>query len=292
MRRSCSRHESARTACIGEAAMGRVPPAWPRGSQPTRSTSMGRGLWQAAGWHAPIGGLRLPSRVPSMAGSRSMRATSRSRAVTRRRRPTREDSYLRSRRRLDVVDLEECSGLALEGSTLASEARSMRACVASTRRRRPRSKATRRSRSPVRGRAACWSPPVRPFATSSGQRKRRDRIAEFAERCNGSRYMLAFCRFEYGEIARSRGPPAQAETMLEAALEDFSTPGRPGRRRRSSAWQSCGEGRGEPREAATLLARAGPSPSAVLCRAPTRTRPAGYIACGRPRGEGPPAGAR
>ena len=48
-----------------------------------------------------------------------------------------------------------------------------------------------------------------------------DRIAEFADRY-GSRWMLAFCRAEYGAIDRWRGRWAQAEGLLEAAIEDFA----------------------------------------------------------------------
>ena len=48
-----------------------------------------------------------------------------------------------------------------------------------------------------------------------------DRIAEFAERY-GSRYMLAFCRAEYGAVDLWRGRWGDAEAMLEASVEDFS----------------------------------------------------------------------
>ena len=48
-----------------------------------------------------------------------------------------------------------------------------------------------------------------------------DRIAEFAERY-GSRYMLAFCRAEYGAVHLWRGRWAEAEAMLEASVEDFA----------------------------------------------------------------------
>ena len=39
----------------------------------------------------------------------------------------------------------------------------------------------------------------RPCATTSGRLEWCDRIAQFAERY-GSRYMLAFCRAEYGAV--------------------------------------------------------------------------------------------
>jgi LuxR family maltose regulon positive regulatory protein len=93
-----------------------------------------------------------------------------------------------------------------------------------------------------------------------------DRIAEFAERY-GSRYMLAFCRAEYGAVHLWRGQWRDAEEMLEASLEDFSR-SRPAmvggplvglaelRRRQARAG-----------EAALLVDQAGPSAPAQLCRA-------------------------
>ena len=48
-----------------------------------------------------------------------------------------------------------------------------------------------------------------------------DRIAEFAERF-GSRYMLAFCRAEYGAVHLWRGRWSDAESALEAAVDDFA----------------------------------------------------------------------
>jgi LuxR family maltose regulon positive regulatory protein len=93
-----------------------------------------------------------------------------------------------------------------------------------------------------------------------------DRIAEFAERF-GSRYMLAFCRAEYGAIHLWRGRWTDAEEMLEASVEDFSG-SRPAMvggplvglaelRRRQARTQ----------EALQLLDQAGPSAAAQLCRA-------------------------
>jgi DNA-binding NarL/FixJ family response regulator len=92
------------------------------------------------------------------------------------------------------------------------------------------------------------------------------RIADFAERY-GSRYMLAFCRAEYGAVDLWRGRWREAEAMLEGSVEDFacSRPAWVGgplvglaelRRRQGSA-----------RDAARLLDDAGPSPTALLCRA-------------------------
>jgi LuxR family transcriptional regulator, maltose regulon positive regulatory protein len=93
-----------------------------------------------------------------------------------------------------------------------------------------------------------------------------DRIAEFAERY-GSRYMLAFCRAEYGAVHLWRGRWQEAETMLEASLEDFSA-SRP-------AWLGAPliglaelrRRQGRPAEAASLLDEVGASQAAQLCRA-------------------------
>jgi LuxR family maltose regulon positive regulatory protein len=92
-----------------------------------------------------------------------------------------------------------------------------------------------------------------------------DRIAEFADRY-GSRYMLAFCRAEYGAIHLWRGRWSEAEALLEASLEDFSS-SRP-------AWISAPlsilaelrrrQGRFD--EVASLLVRAGDSGTGQLCR--------------------------
>jgi len=83
-----------------------------------------------------------------------------------------------------------------------------------------------------------------------------DRIADFADR-HGSRYMLAFCRAEYGAIGVWRGAWPEAEALLQAAVEDY-TQSRP-------AWVSAPlavlaelrRRQGRPSEAAHLLERAG-----------------------------------
>jgi LuxR family transcriptional regulator, maltose regulon positive regulatory protein len=93
-----------------------------------------------------------------------------------------------------------------------------------------------------------------------------DRIAEFAERY-GSRYMLAFCRAEYGAVQLWRGRWSDAETMLEASIEDFAG-SRP-------AWlgsplvglAELRRRQGRPAEAAELLDQAGVSHGTQLCRA-------------------------
>jgi DNA-binding NarL/FixJ family response regulator len=93
-----------------------------------------------------------------------------------------------------------------------------------------------------------------------------DRIAAFAARY-GSRYMLAFCRAEYGEIHVWRGDWKRAETMLQAAIEDFA--------RSRPAWVAgplvaladLRARQGRAPEAEALLDRAGPSSGEQLCRA-------------------------
>jgi len=93
-----------------------------------------------------------------------------------------------------------------------------------------------------------------------------NRIAEFAERY-GSRYMLAFCRAEYGTVHVARGRWAEAESLLTAAHEDYS--------RSRPAWAGgplvelaeLRRRQGRAEDARRLLEAAGPSPAALLCRA-------------------------
>lgn len=93
-----------------------------------------------------------------------------------------------------------------------------------------------------------------------------DRIAEFADRY-GSRYMLAFCRAEYGAVELWRGRWAAAEELLQASIEDFS--------RSRPAWvggpihglAELRRRQGRAQDAIRLLERAGPSRAGQLCRA-------------------------
>jgi DNA-binding CsgD family transcriptional regulator len=123
-------------------------------------------------------------------------------------------------RRFGVPDLEML-GLALEGASLVAGAQ-----VAEGMRRLDEATATAlegRAQIPISGAWACCFLVSacldvydfeRAFAWS-------DRIAAFADRY-GSRWMLAFCRAEYGAIDRWRGRWQQAGALLEAAVEDFS----------------------------------------------------------------------
>ena len=93
-----------------------------------------------------------------------------------------------------------------------------------------------------------------------------DRIAEFAERY-GSRYMLAFCRAEYGVVLLARGRWREAEEHLTAAAEDYvrSRPAWAGGPRAALAELRRRQGRHG--EAVELLESLGPSSRVLLCRA-------------------------
>jgi LuxR family transcriptional regulator, maltose regulon positive regulatory protein len=93
-----------------------------------------------------------------------------------------------------------------------------------------------------------------------------DRIADFAERY-GSRYMLAFCRAEYGAVHLWRGRWSEAEMVLEASIDDFlhSRPAWVASPLVGLAELRRRQGRGE--EAVLLLDQAGPHSAAQLCRA-------------------------
>ena len=92
-----------------------------------------------------------------------------------------------------------------------------------------------------------------------------DRIAEFADRYE-SRFMLAFCRADYGMVDLWRGRWLEAEAMLRAAAEDYSgsRPALAGGPIVALAELRRRQGRGE--EALALLDEAGPSRFAQLCR--------------------------
>ncbi|HSC91554.1 MAG TPA: LuxR C-terminal-related transcriptional regulator [Gaiellaceae bacterium] len=93
-----------------------------------------------------------------------------------------------------------------------------------------------------------------------------DRIAEFSERY-GSRYMLAFCRSEYGEVLLWRGRWEEAAEQLAAAADDYG--------RSRPAWVAgplavlaeVRRRQGRHEEATALVDEAGTSGAAQLCRA-------------------------
>ena len=93
-----------------------------------------------------------------------------------------------------------------------------------------------------------------------------DRVAEFAER-HGSRWMLAFCRAEYGTVYLWRGRWDDADALFSAAIDDYT--------RSRPAWTAgplaglaeLRRRQGRTAEALALLERAGPTRAAELCRA-------------------------
>jgi DNA-binding NarL/FixJ family response regulator len=168
-------------------------------------------------------------------------------------------------RRFGVVDLEML-GLALEGASLVASAQvpeGMR-CLDEATATALEGEAT----IPISGAWACCFLVSACTAVLDFDRAGEwcDRIAEFADRY-GSRYMLAFCRAEYGAVHLWRGRWTDAEALLEASLEDFS--------RSRPAWvggplvglAELRRRQGRAAEVELLLDRAGPSASAQLCRA-------------------------
>ena len=168
-------------------------------------------------------------------------------------------------RRFGVADLE-ILGLALEGATLV-------ACAQVEDGMRYLDEATATALEgeatiPISGAWACCLLVTACTAVLDYERAFAwcDRIAEFAERY-GSRYMLAFCRAEYGAVHLWRGRWPDAEAELSAAVEDFS--------RSRPAWvggplaglAELRRRQGKPAEATLLLDQAGPSSPTHLCRA-------------------------
>ena len=168
-------------------------------------------------------------------------------------------------RQCDVPDLEML-GLALQGVTLVARAK-----VADGMRCLDEATATAlagEARVPISGAWACCFLVTACATVLDYERAFEwcDRIAEFAERY-GSRYMLAFCRAEYGAVHLWRGRWTDAEEMLEASVEDFSRsrPAMVGGPLVGLAELRRRQARGE--EAARLLDQAEPSAAAQLCRA-------------------------
>ena len=151
-------------------------------------------------------------------------------------------------RRFDVPDLEML-GLALEGATLVARAQveeGMR-CLDEATVTALQGEAT----VPISGAWACCFLVTACTAVRDYERAFEwcDRIAEFAERY-GSRYMLAFCRAEYGAVHLWRGRWKEAEAMLEASIDDFARsrpPDEPSRLgRRDFSDRPAGDGRRRP----------------------------------------------
>ena len=168
-------------------------------------------------------------------------------------------------RRLGVPDLEML-GLALEGAALVSSAE-----VAEGMRRLDEATATAlegEATIPISGAWACCF--LVNACTTTRDHDRAfswcDRIAEFAERF-GSRYMLAFCRSEYGIVHVWRGQWADAETLLKAASEDYARSRPPWVAAPLAQLAELRRRQGRPDDALRLLDRAGSSGAAQLCRA-------------------------
>ena len=167
--------------------------------------------------------------------------------------------------RLEVADLEML-GLALHGSTLVSKAQvteGMR-CLDEATAAALEGDAT----IPISSAWACCFLVSACTAVLDYDRAAEwcDRIADFADRY-GSRYMLAFCRAEYGAVHVWRGSWSDAEALLVASIEDYSS-SRP-------AWvgsplvvlADLRRRQGKLDEAALLLDQAGMGQGAQLCRA-------------------------
>src|ERR671910_1094617 len=168
-------------------------------------------------------------------------------------------------RRFDVPDLEML-GLALEGAVLVAAAQveeGMR-CLDEATATALAGEAT----IPISGAWACCFLVTACTSVLDYERAFEwcDRIAEFAERY-GSRYMLAFCRAEYGAVHVWRGRWDDAAAELTAAVDDFA--------RSRPAWSAgplvelaeLRRRQGRPQEATALLERTGPFAAAQLCRA-------------------------
>ncbi len=170
-----------------------------------------------------------------------------------------------SGRRFDVVDLEML-GLALEGGTLVDCAQidaGMRCLDEAT-----ATALEGEASIPISSAWACCFLVSACSAVRDYERAAEwcDRIAAFAERYE-SRYMLAFCRAEYGEVYLWRGRWQDAEELLVAALDDFSSsrPGWAGSARVALAELRRRQGLRD--EAIELLRHAGPGTAAQLVRA-------------------------
>ena len=168
-------------------------------------------------------------------------------------------------RRFEVPDLEML-GLALEGSTLVARARveeGMRCLDEAT-----ALALEGQTEVPISSAWACCFLVSACVSTRDYERAFQwcDRIAEFAERY-GSRYMLGFCRAEYGAVHLWRGRWTEAEVVLRASAEDFSRsrPAMVGAPLVGLAELRRRQGRRA--EAEALLDQAGSSSKGLLCRA-------------------------
>ena len=210
---------------------------------------------------------------PSTAGSPSTRATSPTRAATPRRRASELAAARPSSGGGSASPTSRCSGSrsrARRSSRCAQVEEGMR-CLDEATATALEGEAT----IPISGAWACCFLVTACTAVLDYERAFEwcDRIAEFAERY-GSRYMLAFCRAEYGAVhlwrgrwARGRGDARGLGRGLLALAPGV------GRRRRWSGWPSCGGGRAGAAEAARLLDQAGAVVDGAALPGPARARP-------------------
>ena len=167
-------------------------------------------------------------------------------------------------RRFDVADLEML-GLALEGAALVASARvdeGMRCLDEAT-----ATALEDEAEIPISSAWACCFLVASCTAVFDIERAAEwcDRIAEFAER-HASRYMLAFCRTEYGVVSLWRGSWAHAEKLLDAAVQDYSRSRPPWVGAPLSVLAELRRRQGRPADAERLLART-TGRRATLCRA-------------------------
>jgi DNA-binding CsgD family transcriptional regulator len=166
-------------------------------------------------------------------------------------------------RRFGVVDLEML-GLALEGAALVASAE-----VTEGMRRLDEAAAAAladEAEIPISGAWACCMLVGACAATRDFDRAGEwcDRIAAFAERF-GSRYMLGYCRAEYGAVQLWRGRWREAEALLQEAIEAFTRSRPPWAAGPLAGLAELRRRQGRAAEAAALLEQAGTGRSARLC---------------------------
>jgi LuxR family transcriptional regulator, maltose regulon positive regulatory protein len=168
-------------------------------------------------------------------------------------------------RRFGVPDLEML-GLALEGAALVADARIVEGmrCLDEATAAAVAGEAT----IPISSAWACCFLVSACTAVHDFERAAEwcDRIEAFARRY-GSRYMLGFCRAEYGAVHLWRGRWEEAESLLEEAVEALARSRPPYAAAPLAGLAELRRRQGRPEEAAELLGRAGGSSGAQLCRA-------------------------
>jgi LuxR family transcriptional regulator, maltose regulon positive regulatory protein len=168
-------------------------------------------------------------------------------------------------RHFEVADLEML-GLALEGAALVASAE-----VAPGMQRLDEAGAIALTEETVIPISAAWTCCMLVGACTAVRDFDRagewcDRVAEFAARF-GSRYMLGYCRSEYGAIALWRGRWDDAEALLDEAIEAFTRSRPPWVSGPLAGLAELRRRQGRREEAAALLERAGPTRAVELCRA-------------------------